>query len=128
MSTASSAASQREVTFQGEDCTVEEALVIVTDALRSAINLLQSNLNMLCALEEQEVDAEEDFKEAVALEDSVNDCLDLFASHSKDLKKIAAELRGKCPAAAATWFTGHKAVRAAEKKKPAAAVASGMEF
>ena len=127
MSVASSAASQREVTFGGEEVTVEEALVIVTDALRSAINLLQSNLTMLCALEEQEVDAEEDFKEAVALEDSVNDCLDLFAGHSKDLKKIASELRGKCPPGSTAWYAGHKQVRASEKKKPVASP-SAMEL
>jgi hypothetical protein len=128
MSVASSAASQREVSFQGEEVSVEQALVIVTDALRSAVNLLQTSLTNLCALEEQEVDADDDFKEAVAIEDRVNDCLDLFASHSRDLKKIAAELRGKCPPGSTQWWAGHKAVRASEKKnKPAAAVAP-MEF
>lgn len=127
MSITSSAASTRDVTFQGEEVTLEAALVEVTNALRSAINLLQTNLTALANLEEQSTDEDSDFREAVQLEDSVIECLDLFASHSRDLKKISAELRGKPPTHLVQWYAGHKAALASEKANAKKAASTAME-
>ena len=73
------------------------------------MNDLQLNLRQLAALEEQEVDEDDDFQAAVDLEDRTVDLVELLGNQLKELVPIAADIRGSCPKSSREWYTAHKA-------------------
>ena len=117
MSVASSAASTRSVSYQGEEMTVDQMLDTIMREVQGAINGLHVSLRNLCALEEQEVDPDDDFREAVALEDATLDLCETITTMLKDLVPVVADLRGTPPTKESkAWWAAHKA----EKKAQAA--------
>ena len=68
-SVATSASEARNVCFQGAEMSLEQALDTVCRSFQVCLNDLQLNLRQLTALEEQEIDEDDDFKAAVDLED-----------------------------------------------------------
>lgn len=115
MSVASSAASTRSVSYQGEELTVEQMIDLIIREVQSALNGLQQALRNLCALEDQQVDPEDDYKEAVALADATEDISETITAILKDLVPVVADLRGPPPSKEArAWFAAHKAERKAE--------------
>ena len=115
MSQASSAASQFSVNFQGQEMSLEQALDETIRGVQNNLNSLQCALRNLAAVEEQAVDTDEDFKNAVELEDQTVDLVDGLVSLLEELPRIAAEIRGKCPPALKQWYADHKVRRKDEK-------------
>ena len=124
MSIASSAASCRDVTFQGEEMTLEQALSQTVKMVQRALNDLERNLEQLAMLEEQQID-DEDFRRGVELEDGTCDLVEMLGELLAELPDIAADIRGPCPKTQKVWFNAHKARRkaAAVAKKEAAKAA-----
>jgi len=116
MSVVSSAASERSVSFQGEEMSAEQMMDTIIKEVQGALNGLQVALRNLCALEDQEVDENDDFKEAVALEDATVDLTETITLILKDLIPVIGELRGPAPKDSKTWWAKHKAERKAERK------------
>jgi hypothetical protein len=120
MSTTESNASTRSVVFQGDEMTVDQMVDTIIREVQSALNGLQVSLRNLCALDEQEVDPDEDFKEAVALEDASADLIVVINSILKELQPVVAELRGKPPSKESrAWLAEHKKGRKAQMKRVA---------
>ena len=107
MSIASSAASQRDIVFQGQEMTLEAALSHTIKSVQRALNDLERNLERLAALEEQQID-DEDFKRGVELEDSTCDLVDMLTELLQELPEIAEDIRGPCPASQKVWHKEHK--------------------
>jgi len=103
------------VSFQGQELTVDEMLETIVREVQGCLNSLHVSLRNLAALEEQEVDPDEDYKEAVALEDATIDLTDVINALLKDLIPVVADLRGPPPSKEArAWWTAHKAARKTE--------------
>ena len=66
MSVASSAASTRSVNYAGSEMTVDSTLETIVREVQNALNSLQIQLHQLCALDDQQVDEDQDFREAVS--------------------------------------------------------------
>ena len=94
----------------------EQMMDTIIKEVPGALNGLQVALRNLCALEDQEVDPDEDFKEAVALEDATVDLTETITLILKDLIPVIGELRGPAPKDSKTWWAKHKAERKAERK------------
>ena len=77
-SIASSASEARHVCFQGAEMSLEQALDTVIRDSQRCLNSLQEALRNLAALEEQEIDEDDDFKGAVELEDRTVDLVDMM--------------------------------------------------
>jgi hypothetical protein len=124
-SIASSASETRSVCFGGQEMTLEQALDRVIKDSQSCLNSLQESLRNLAALEEQEIDEDEDFKGAVELEDRTVDLVDMMTNILRELVPIAADIRGSCPKTSKEWYAAHKLTtkerRAREKAARAAA-------
>ena len=133
MSVASSAASERSCVFEGRECTVEEALDSVVRQSQQRLTDLQMSLRRLCALEEQPIDEDEDWKMAVEIDDQVQDCVSELIVVLNELLPISADIRGKPPhKEAAAKYKLHVAERKQAKKaaiaeKKAAAKAAKEE-
>ena len=108
-SVASSASEARSVCFQGAEMSLEQALDTVIRDSQACLNSLQESLRNLAALEEQEIDEDDDFKGAVELEDRTVDLVDMMSHHLKELVPIAADIRGSCPKSSREWYVAHKA-------------------
>ena len=108
-SIASSASEARSVQFQGAEMSLEQALDTVIRSAQACLNDLQLNLRQLAALEEQEVDEDDDFQAAVDLEDRTVDLVELLGNQLKELVPIAADIRGSCPKSSREWYAQHKA-------------------
>ena len=119
MSVISSAASERSVSFQGEEMSAEQIMDTIIKEVQGALNGLQVALRNFCALEEQSVDENEDFKEAVALEDATIDLCDTINQILKDLVPVVGDIRGPAPKESKAWWTTHKLERKAERKAEA---------
>ena len=126
MSIASSAASQRDIVFQGQEMTLEAALSQTVKMVQRALNDLERNLEQLAMLEDQQIDEEVDFKRGVELEDSTCDLVDMLTELLSELPLIAADIRGPAPASQKVWHKEHKLRRktAAIAKKEAARAAA----
>ncbi len=114
MSIASSAASCRDVTFQGETVTLEQALSQTVKMVQRALNDLERNLEQLAMLEEQQID-DEDFRRGVELEDGTCDLVEMLNELLAELPDIAADIRGPCPKSQKVWHAEHRARRKAKK-------------
>ena len=127
MSQASSAASMCSVNFQGVEMSLEQALDETIRGVQNNLNELQCALRNLAAVEEQSVEQDEDFKNAVELEDTTVDLVEGLVSLLEELPRIAAEIRGKCPKELKEWYAGQKLrrkegkLRAKQEAKAAAA-------
>jgi hypothetical protein len=122
MSVASSAASERSVAFQGEEMSAEQMLDTIIREVQGALNGLQVSLRNLCALDDQQVDEDTDFKEAVALEDATVDLSDTIKLILTDLVPVVGELRGKPPTKESkAWWAAHKKSRKEELAREKAA-------
>ena len=97
----------------------EQMMDTIIKEVQGSLNGLQVALRNLCALEDQEVDPDEDFKEAVALEDATVDLTETITQILKDLVPVVGELRGPAPKDSKAWWTKHKAERKAERKAEA---------
>ena len=128
MSVASSAASCRDVMFQGQEMTLEAVLSQTIKMVQRALNDLERNLEQLAMLEEQFLD-DSDFKRGVELEDSTCDLVEMLNELLSELPEIAEDIRGPCPASQKVWHKEHKlrrktaATMKREAKKQAAAEA-----
>ena len=117
MSVASSAASTRSVNYAGEEMSVDSMLETIVREVQNALNSLQIQLRQLCALDEQEVDEDLDFREAVELEDAAVDLADVICTMMKDLVPVVADIRGKPPSKESkAWWATHKATVKAQRK------------
>ena len=108
-SVASSASEFRSVCFQGAEMSLEQALDTVIRDSQACLNSLQESLRNLAALEEQEIDEDDDFKGAVELEDRTVDLVEMMTNLLKELVPIAADIRGSCPKSCREWHVAHKA-------------------
>ena len=108
-SVASSASEARSVCFQGAEMSLEQALDTVIRDSQACLNSLQESLHNLAALEEQEIDEDDDFKGAVELEDRTVDLVEMMTHLLKELVPIAADIRGSCPKSSREWYVAHKA-------------------
>ena len=113
MSICSSAASERSVTYDGQEMTVEQMLDQLIRQIQSGLNNLQVNLRNMCSLEEQTVDDDEDFREMVGLSDSTEDLTSMLIHYLSELPTVLHEIRGPAPPGSKTWFTQHQAQRRA---------------
>ena len=115
----------RSVTFQGAEMSLEAALDMLIRDMQGALNGLQCKLRELAAVEDQQIDEEEDFKMAVELDDDTNDLVLLMTSLLKELPAISKDILGKPPPALREWHKQHvltrKAEQAAEKQRAAEA-------
>ena len=111
MSQASSASSMCSVTFQNQQMSLEEALDQTIRGVQNSLNDLQVALRQLANVEEQSIDTEEDFKEAVKLEDTTTDLVNDLVNLLEELPSIASDIRGKCPKECKDWFADHKTRR-----------------
>ena len=111
MSQASSAASMCSVTFQNQQMSLEEALDQTIRGVQNSLNDLQVALRQLANVEEQQIDTEEDFKEAVKLEDTTTDLVNDLVNLLEELPSIASDIRGKVPKELKDWHLEHKARR-----------------
>ena len=117
MSVASSAASTRSVNYAGEEMTVDSMLETIVREVQNALNSLQIQLRQLCALDDQQVDEDQDFREAVELEDAAVDLADVICIMMKDLVPVVADIRGKPPTKESkAWWVTHKAAVKALRK------------
>ena len=107
MSVASSAASCRDVVFQGETVTLEAALSQTIKMVQRALNDLERNLEQLAMLEEQFLD-DSDFRRGVELEDSTCDLVEMLNELLSELVDISADIRGPCPPSQKVWWKEHK--------------------
>ena len=125
MSIASSAASCRDVVFQGETVTLEAALSQTIKMVQRALNDLERNLEQLAMLEEQFLD-DSDFRRGVELEDSTCDLVEMLNELLSELPEISADIRGPCPPSQKDWWKTHKLRRktASIAKKEAARAAA----
>ena len=130
MSIASSAASCRDVVFQGETVTLEQALNQTVKMVQRALNDLERNLEQLAMLEDQFLE-DEDFKRGVELEDSTCDLVDMLVELLQELPDIGRDIRGACPPSQKIWWKEHKLRRktkkAAEKEAAQQAAAEAKE-
>lgn len=94
---------------------LEQALDETIRGVQGNLNSLQCALRNLAAVEEQSVDTEEDFKNAVSLEDETVDLVEGLVNLLEELPRIAAEIRGKCPKELKEWYSGQKMRRKEEK-------------
>ena len=94
---------------------LEQALDETIRGVQNNLNSLQCALRNLAAVEEQAVDTEEDFKNAVELEDQTVDLVEGLVNLLEELPRIAAEIRGKCPKELKEWYAGKKLLRKEEK-------------
>ena len=128
-SIASSASEARSVCFGGAEMSLEQALDTVVRSAQACLNDLQLNLRQLAALEDQEIDEDEDFQAAVDLEDRTVDLVELLGNQLRELIPIAADIRGSCPKSSREWYSKHKmdrkdaAKQAKERERMAAAAA-----
>ena len=96
------------VSFQGKEMSLEEALDQTIRGVQNSLNDLQVALRQLANVEEQAIDTEEDFKEAVKLEDTTSDLVNDLVNLLEELPSIASDIRGRCPKELKDWFTDHK--------------------
>jgi hypothetical protein len=121
MSVASSAASERSCVFEGKEMTVEQALSQVTRKCQGRLTDLEMCLCRLCALEDQAIDEDDDWKMAVEIDDQVNDMVSELIVLLSELVPISADIRGKPPhKEALTKYKLHVAKRKEAKKAAAA--------
>jgi hypothetical protein len=111
MSTCSSAASERSVVYDGIEMSVEALLEQLIRTIQGGLNNLQQNLRELCALEDQAVDDDADFREAVELSDATEDLVDVLIHHLSELPPVVHDLRGSAPPGMRDWFKDHQAQR-----------------
>jgi hypothetical protein len=116
MSYASSSASATSCVLQGRVVTVEEALDQVTRDAQGRLTELQIALRNLCAVEDQSIDEEDDFKNAVSLGDQVEDFVTGLADLLSELPQIAADIVGPAPKALKDWYKTHTASRKEKAK------------
>ena len=124
MSIASSAASTRDVQFQGETMTLEVALNKTIKTVQGALNDLERKLGLLASVEESLHDFEDDelFHQAVELEYEVQDLVRMLTTLLGDLPTIAADIRGAPPSKEArTWWVARKRKRKEELDREKAA-------
>ena len=120
MSLASSAASERSCVLDGQEMTVEQALGKVTRVAQGRLTDLEMALYRLCALEDQPIDEEEDWKQAVEIDDQVQDFVHELVELLSELIPISADIRGKPPRGDATAaYKLHVAARKEARKKAA---------
>jgi hypothetical protein len=121
MSVCSSAASERSVVYDGAEMTVEQMLDQLIRDIQGGLNNLQVNLRNMCALEDQQVDDDQDFREMVSISDTTEDLVTLLVHHLTELPPVLHEIRGPAPPDSKAWFTAHQAQRraqaAAEKER-----------
>ena len=132
MSIASSAASCRDVRFQGETMTLEVALSRTIATVQKALNDLERKLGLLASVEESLDDFEDDalFHQAVELEYEVQDLVRMLTTLLWDLPTIAADIRGAPPSKEArTWWMARRDQRKGEldREKEAAKAAKAAE-
>ena len=132
MSIASSAASCRDVQFQGETMTLEVALSRTIATVQKALNDLERKLGLLASVEESLNDFEDDalFHQAVELEYEVQDLVRMLTTLLGDLPTIAADIRGAPPSKEArTWWMARRDQRKGEldREKEAAEAAKAAE-
>ena len=94
---------------------MEQALDETIRGVQNNLNSLQCALRNLAAVEEQSVEEEQDFKNAVELEDQTVDLVEGLVSLLEELPRIASEIRGKCPKELKEWYADHKVRRKDEK-------------
>ena len=120
MSLASSAASERSCVLDGQEMTVEQALGKVTRVAQGRLTDLEMALYRLCALEDQPIDEDEDWKQAVEIDDQVQDFVHELVELLSELIPISADIRGKPPRGdAAAKYKIHVAARKEARKKAA---------
>lgn len=111
MSVCSSAASERSITYDGREMTVEQMLDQLIRQIQGGLNNLQMNLRNMCSLEEQTIDDDEDFREMVTLSDSTEDLTALLIHYLSELPVVVHEIRGPAPPGSKAWFAQHQAQR-----------------
>ena len=99
------------VSFQGKEMSLEEALDQTIRGVQNSLNDLQVALRQLANVEEQAIDTEEDFKEAVTLEDTTTDLVNDLVNLLEELPSIASDIRGKVPKECKDWYVEHKTRR-----------------
>ena len=111
MSVCSSAASERSITYDGQEMTVDMMLDHLIKQIQGGLNSLQMNLRNMCSLEDQSIDDDEDFRQIVSLSDSTEDLTALLIHHLSELPPVLHEIRGPAPPGSKAWFTQHQAQR-----------------
>ena len=123
MSVASSAASEISVAFDGEVCSLEQALDRVMRGTQQKLNDLATALRNLAQFQEYgwPADSEVDeFKHGAELHWQTEDLItgpDGLILMLKDLPRISKDLRGPVPKEAKEWYTAQEARRKEEAAK-----------
>ncbi len=115
MSVCSSASSERSITYDGVEQSVEQMLDSLIRNIQGGLNSLQMNLRRMCAAEDQALlDDDSDYKEIVALSDETEDLTALLVHYLTELGPVLHEIRGPPPPESKAWFTQHVAQRRAQ--------------
>lgn len=126
-SVASSVMSTLSVAYDGKVMTMEMALDENFRGIQRLLNDLHVGMRQAAALTEQQVDDEEDFREAVMYEDRDSDIITQMVRLLEELVPMNIMIRGTAPAGCKDWYKEHKAARkiklAAEKVEYTAATA-----
>ena len=89
---------------------------ISTRTLQTRLNEMQCAVRSM-AMDEQKLDDDEDFKQLVEYEDSIQDNIDGIIMLMKELSSVTKQVRGKPGLESKAWYTQHLAQRKAEKQR-----------
>ena len=127
MSLASSAASEISVAFDGEVCSLEQAIDKVMRGTQQKLNDLATALRNLAQFQDQGwpcEDPDDEFKHGCELDWQTKDLIsgpDGLIGMLNELPKISKDLRGPVPKELKPWFTQKEAQRKEEAAKVVAA-------
>ena len=111
MSVASSTASTMKVAYDGKVITMEQSLDENFRGIQGLLNELHVQMRADCALMDQEIDEDDDFKEHVLHEDSANDIIANMVRLLSYFPPMMDMTRGSTPAGCREWYKAHKATR-----------------
>ena len=114
-SQASSAASVRSVTFNGEQMMLDQVIPATIKKIQDMLNETEMQLILLAAAEDQSVDDETDFQMCVDLERKVAILVDGMQYHLGKLNDVTAEIRDVPPSKESrAWYVALKKEWAAQ--------------
>ena len=111
MSIASSTCSTLQVAYDGRVMTMEQSLDENFRGIQRLLNDLHAAMRADCALVDQEIDDDEDFKEHVLHEDNVHDIISEMRRLLDHLPPMMDLTRGTTPAGCREWYRQHKEQR-----------------
>ena len=111
MSVASSTCSTFKVEYDGKVMTMEQSLDENFRGIQRLLNDLHVSMRADCALLDQEIDDEEDFKEHILHEDTATDIILNMERLLSYFLPMMAMVRGTTPAGCREWYKQHKEER-----------------